>query len=383
MKDKPNNIDRTLREIRWPDVSNEAHRQALRRRVLAVVERNRTMSTSYRIRSLFLIVLGLMGGGALAMTVGVKIYRHHFEGQSREGDYIFTSERETLYEGATDANDQRATTSVSTSTTTSMNYQAPADAAPATEAEKIAQMQQDLEEIDALRQRNERELLKVVDQWINGRFHRTCIFQYTLADGRVRGMGENDLGLDNPPSPEQIKRDDAEVDRLRAEDQREITRIIETGVAGRIMRICMFQYTLGDGRTTSVGENGSDPNTWAPVLSQAQAEEVWRLRRLKEGEFLGDLDREAEGHVFSCETYRFTLADGTVVIHAVGDRKDYKTHLTDADREEMQRLRTAGTGERLEDTEQDVYGQRFRFERRRYLLSDGTEVIRAYGTPVP
>jgi hypothetical protein len=375
------NIDRYLKGVVLPKYESHLHRQQLHREVLKEIERKKTMFVRNRAWKVAAVVAIVVGAGAIAMEVGLRIYRHHFEGQGRDGEYIFTTEPEVIYEAPADVNNETSRTVVSNSTMTSMGYYPPNGVTNPTEAEKVEQMQQDLEEIDHLRQRDERELTGVTDSWINGRFHRTCHFRYTLADGRVINMGEGDPDLRKQPTPEQSKLDHAEIDLLRAQDQRELVRIVESDVEGHIFRTCTYEYTLSDGRTKTIGESDPDPNVRIPVLSPEQGKEVWRLRSLKQGEYLGDLDREINGHIFSCETYLFTLADGTVVTHAVGERKDRKIYLTDADREELRALRMSESGELLDITERDVRGQKFSFERRRYILSDGTEVIKAVGKP--
>jgi hypothetical protein len=374
-------IDRYLKGVVPPEHVSYQHRQQLRREVLRKIERRQTMSVRGRSWKSAAAIAVVMGAGAIATTVGLRIYRHHFEGQGRDGEYIFTTEPEVIYETPADANNKTSYAIVSNSTMTSMAYHPPNGVTNPTEAERVEQMQQDLEEIDQLRQRDERELTSVTDSWINGRFHRTCHFRYTLADGRVINMGEGDPDLRKQPTPEQSKRDHAEIDRLRIQDQRELVRIVESDVEGHIFRTCTYEYTLSDGRTKTVGESDPDPNVRIPVLSPEQDKEVWRLRSLKQGEYLGDLDREIHGELFSCETYLFTLSDGTVVTHAMGERKGRKIHLTDADWEELRALMIPETGELLDITEREVRGQEFLFERRRYILSDGTEVIKAVGKP--
>ncbi|MHC4431868.1 MAG: hypothetical protein ACYTBS_08520 [Planctomycetota bacterium] len=376
------NIDKYLKGVELPEHVSYQHQQRLRREVLEKIERRQTMSVTGRSWKAAAVIAVVIGAGAIAMAVGIKIYRHHFEGQGRDGEYIFTTESEVIYEEPADTNDKSSHTVVSSSTMTSMAYHPPNGVTDATEAEKVEQMQQDLEEIDGLRQRDERELTGVTDSWVNGRFHRTCHFRYTLADGRVVNMGEGDPDLKKRPTPEQSRRDHTEIDLLRAQGKRELVRIVESDVEGQIFRTCMYEYTLSDGRTKTVGESDPDPNVRTPVLGPEQDKEVWRLRSLKQGEYVGDLDREINGHIFSCETYLFTLADGTVVTHVVGERKGRKIYLTDADREELRALMMPETGELLDTTEREVRGQIFRFVRRRYILSDGTEVIKSVGKPM-
>jgi hypothetical protein len=374
-------IDGYLKGVALPEHASEHHRRKLRRRILNRIERSQTMFVRKRAWKVAAVLAIVIGAVAIATTAGLRIYRHHFEGQRRGGEYIFTTEPEVIYEAPADANGRTDHTVVSSSTMTSMAYHPPNGVTDATEAEKVEQMQQDLEEIDWLRQHDERELTGVTDSWVNGRFHRTYHFRYTLADGRVISMGEGDPALRKRPTHEQSKRDHAEIDRLRARGQRELVRIIESDVEGRIFRTCIYEYTLSDGRTKTVGESDPDPNVCIPVLSPEQEKEVWHLRSLKQGEYLGELDREINGQIFSCETYLFTLADGTVVTHAVGERKHRKTNLTDADWEELHSLIAADAGQYLNTYEEEIRGRVFVFVRKQYILSDGTEVIRSYGTP--
>lgn len=378
MEKQAEQIDRYLRGLSLPECHNELFRRGLRHQVLAEVERRWTMSTHHRIRKLVFIALALIGGGAMATAVGMKVYRHHFEGQAKTGEYIFSIESETVYKSPTDAKTQ---TVVTRSGTVSMGYEAQEGAPELSEAEKIEQMQQDLEEIEWLRQNDQRELTAVTERWVNGRFHRSLHFRYVLTDERTRNMAEGDPDLQKPQTSAVIERENAEIDRLRTQGKGVLTRIVEERVGDDTYRVCMVEYTLRNGRTRTVGESDSDPAVGRPLLSPKQRNEVWRLRSLKEGEFLGDLDREIRGMVFSCETYRFILDDGTVVTHAVGDRKDRKTHLTNADYEEFHGLMAAGAGEILGTEDREIRGILFRFERQRYVLSDGTEIIRAFGKP--
>ena len=380
MKKATDKLEQYLHQANLPVETNETHQQVLRHQVLTMLERRQTMSVPNRIHKLVWIILAVIAGGAMATAVGVKIYRFHFSGQDEKGTYVFTTEPEVVHQSPPDANGN-STETTTTSRTISMGYHPPEGVTDATEAEKVEQMQQDLEEIDQLRERDERELWGVTDQWINGHFHRTCHYRYTLADGRQINMGEGDPVGQRPRTPEQFQKDREEIETLRAQDQRQLVRIVEEDVEGDIFRGCMYEYTLGDGYAKTIGESDPDPSVQTPVLSETQQKEVWRLRSLKQGEFLGYLDYEIHGLVFSCETYVFTLPDGTVVTHAVGERKDRKTSLTEADWEEFRGLLSQDACELLDITERDVHGKRFRFERKRYYLQDGTEIIRAHGTP--
>ncbi|MHC4205062.1 MAG: hypothetical protein ACYSTT_10460, partial [Planctomycetota bacterium] len=247
-------IERYLKDVVPPEHESHQHRQQLRREVLAGIERRQTMSVKFKSWKVAAVIAVVIGAGAIATTVGLRFYRYHFEGQGRKGEYIFTTEAEVIYETPADANNKTSHTVVSNSTMTSMGYNPPNGVTDPTKAEKIEQMQKDLEEIDQLRQLDERELTGVTDSWTNGRFHRTCHFRYILADGRVISMGEGDPDLRKQLTPEQTKLDHAEIELLRDQGQRELVRIIESDVRGHIFRICTYEYTLSDGRTKTVGE---------------------------------------------------------------------------------------------------------------------------------
>ena len=218
--------------------------------------------------------------------------------------------------------------------------------------------------------------------WVNGHFLRVCHFRYTLADGLSSVVNEGDPELQKNSTDEHFQHDLAEIDRLRELGQRELVQIIEYEVEGSIFRCCTYEYTLSDGRKEITGEGDSDPNVCRPVLSREQQAEVHRLRRLEQGEFLGFQDREINGYIFSMETYKFTLTDGTVVTHTIGWRKGRKAYLTKADLEELDSLKEQGAGEFLEVSEREVLGKMFSFERRRYILRDNTEVILSVGKPL-
>ena len=116
-------------------------------------------------------------------------------------------------------------------------------------------------------------------------------------------------------------------------------------------------------------------------LGVERIEEIWQLRRFKEGEFVGYEDKQVHGRTFTFDTYIFTLADGTIVTHGVGEPKGLKTRLTQTDWEEFHTLRQAGAGEDLGVVEKEIEGQVFVFNPQKFVLSDGTEFIWSSGIP--
>ncbi|MBN2127851.1 MAG: hypothetical protein JW741_00060 [Sedimentisphaerales bacterium] len=311
----------------------------------------------------------LICGGAIAAAVGVKVVRYHFEGRGTDGTYHFSTEPEIVYES------KQTGVMVSRGGSVSFGSDDPNFTID------VEQTQKDLEEIAALRARDERELIGVVDTEVKGSFHRTLRCKYTLSDGRTHFMGEGDPDRRAERTPEQIEKDHEEVARLREQGARELVRVIDTQIGEDLHRHCSWRYTLADGRSVQVGEGDREQPSPPKPLGVETIEEIWRLRRLKQGDFLGYSDRDVHGRTFTFETYIFTLADGTVITHAVGEPKGWKTNLTDADWEEFRSLREAGEGEELGRYEEAVKGRMFSFVRKRFVLSDGTEIIQSVGNP--
>ena len=371
MKRSLDKIDRYLRDLDLPQADSEQHRQIIRTRVWAAMERKQSMSVQNRIRKMVLIILAVVTGTTVATAVGVKVYRLHFEGRDAEGTYYFSTPKTEMTGTYIGADGETKEYHVSQSGAVSIG-------SDETETD-VDQMRSRLEEIEALRSADQRELLMVIDKWVNRHFFRTCMFRYTLSDGRIEEMAESDPDQKESLDPGQLARDHEEIDQLRIRGERELTKIIEFDVEGALFRTCIYEYVLSDGRTQTVGEG--DPEASDIVLSPEQQNEVWQLYNMKQGESLGVLDREVEGMTFACETYLFTLDDGTVVTLAQGQRKDRKTRLTEADWEELAAIQRTDAGEYLSTEEKEVRGQTFIFEKRRYILSDGTEVIQAEGKP--
>ena len=157
--------------------------------------------------------------------------------------------------------------------------------------------------------------------------------------------------------------------------------VLEKIGEGNLFRVCQYKYTLADGRERIVAESDPElpPPAWVP--SPEQIAEIWGLRGLKQGEFLGYQDRQILGKTITFETYIFTLSDGMKVTHSVGEVKGQRINLTDADREELRKLRETNRGEDLGTEVSEVRGRTFSFKRERFILSDGTEVIWSKGEP--
>jgi hypothetical protein len=375
MNENTGPIERYLQGIVPPEHDSEPHRQHLRRQILGEIERRQDMSVRARAWKIAAVAAALVCTGAVAATVGMRIHRFHFVGVDKNGTYHFTTKPETVYERTyQDANGVQQSVVVTTTRGVSMD---PEDVKGAS----VEQMQADLEEIEALRQQDARELVGVIDMDVNGNAWRVWTFRYVLADGRTHTMNEGEPDRKRQDTPEQIEKDQEEVARLRAQGVRDVIKVIDTEVEGQTARTLICRYVLADGRETTMGEG--DPAWPEPTtrLSSEQIEEIWRLRRLGTAERLAPIEETAYGKTFVFERHRATLGDGAVVTLSVGEVKGAKKNLTKADWDELHALIAANAGEFLGAYELEVRGKVFVFERKRYTLSDGTQVIRADGTP--
>jgi hypothetical protein len=212
------NIDRYLKGVVPPEHVSHQHRQQLCREVLGKIERRQIMSSKSRFWRVAAVLAVLIGAGAIATAVGLKVRKYYFAGRETDGTfntYKFRSEPETveLEDGSTEvrgtmvgimSNDPNFTINVE---------------------QKIT----DLEEIDLLRQKDERELVTVIEQEVDGKPQpRTFVFKYVLADGREETMGEGDL-------------------RLQQKGKGEYIGIEEKEVRGRVFAFKRQRFVLSDG----------------------------------------------------------------------------------------------------------------------------------------
>lgn len=153
--------------------------------------------------------------------------------------------------------------------------------------------------------------------------------------GRYFYMGQDDAGVhifynedsedvvtldDNEvTNVEQTRNDLQEIEILRQQDKRQLIRVNELLVNGKLdTRVFVYQYQLSDGRTMDMPEG--DELNW--LLDKKQREE-W-LQRKKDagsGEDFGVAEKEFKGCMFVFKRQRFVLSDGTEVIWSVGEPK--------------------------------------------------------------
>ena len=220
------------------------------------------------------------------METIIQARHYRFERKTEDGSYHFTTEPEKV-SGAQE-------TSVPTVETRglfiSISGEGDLDAAG------IEQKRKDLEEIDVLRQRNARELFRVVDSEVNGKpSDRLYFYKYVLADRRTEVSPE--VG-DNSFSTAQMEADGKQIAELRQRGQREITSLIEVEVGGQSKRSLGCRYLLSDGRKVTTFD--PDPELPGPVpLTFQQEVELTRLVVYeKKGKFLGSTEVQVLGRAF-------------------------------------------------------------------------------------
>ena len=359
MSDHHEQIETLLKGAVPPEYQSEEHRQLLRAQILSRIETGRADQRIGARWKTAALLLGLLGAAALATEAIIQVRHFYFYGKAKDSFYYFTTTPENAGTNQVD--------SIGTFVRGGLD------------AAGIEQKRKDLEEVDVLRQRNARELFRVIDNEVNGKpSDRQFYYKYVLADGRTQITPE--VG-DASFSPAQMKADRQQIADLRQRGQREITSIIEDEVGGQRKRFLGCRYLLSDGRKVSTFDR--DPELPGPVpLTFEQEVELTRLAVMeKKGKFLGSTQVQVLGITFSLQKYSITLSDGTVVTRSEGRPEGPKSILTEADGDEMRQLAAANKGERLGTYEEDVRGKPFKFTRVKYVLSDGTEVIQSIGTP--
>ncbi|OHB76488.1 MAG: hypothetical protein A2Z25_08190 [Planctomycetes bacterium RBG_16_55_9] len=192
------------------------------------------------------VIAVVIGAGALATTVGLKVRKLYFTGREPDGTYIFQTKPETV-----ETEKGR--------TMTSMRMVGVA-VAP-NETIDVDQKIKDLEEVELLRQQDAgRELMSVVETEVNGQPQpRSFGFKYVLSDGREIKIQEDD------PNTQGLKRHLTEAQRdeifslMRSEEYKELDGK-EEQVRGRTFVFTRQRYVLSDGTEVikSVGRPKTD-----------------------------------------------------------------------------------------------------------------------------
>ncbi len=373
-------LEEFLKGVALPEYKSDEHRRQLRGQIMRRLETERTSKGMVARWKIAALLVGLVCTGVAATGLIRQAHRYYFEGRARDGSYRFATEPQKVYERTyRDATGGFHGVSV----TVSHGSSVVGDTAEGDlDSASIEQKRKDLEEIDLLRQQNAREVVGVTDTEVNGHsLARTFLFRYVLSDGRTQTIGEGGIDSARNPSAAQMEREQAEIADLRARGQRELGQIIDTEFEGENQRALIWRYVLSDGKEASVGE--VDPGLPSPVkiLTSEQTRELSRLVSLEKGEFLGTVRAEVYGKSFVFRKYAFKLSDGTVVTRSDGEPEGRKSNLTNADWKELRELLMAHKGETLGTYDEEVMGKLLRFERVKFVLSDGTVVIWSRGVP--
>jgi hypothetical protein len=138
--------------------------------------------------------------------------------------------------------------------------------------------------------------------------------------------GEGFTSMDaNGVTAAQAQTDLEEMQNLSEQDKRELLRVIEIMVNGTCqMRIHVNRYQLSDGRTRELGEGVDFVYDDTPQWHQfkAQLSELNQLEKAGPGEDAGTYEKTVKGRVFSFKQQRYVLGDGTEMIRAEGTPKD-------------------------------------------------------------
>jgi hypothetical protein len=117
-------------------------------------------------------------------------------------------------------------------------------------------------------------------------------------------------------SPEHAVKVKEELDLLKEQDTGELVSVVEEEVNGKLIsRYFRFKYVLADGREIKSGDYDPD---FKESLAEAKREELISLLRADEFVTIGFEKKEFRGCMFSFERNRFILSDGTEVIWSVG-----------------------------------------------------------------
>ncbi len=134
-------------------------------------------------------------------------------------------------------------------------------------------------------------------------------------DGRSMWVFSNKTA-DNPELAVQTAE---EMDLLKQQGIKELVSVHEIEVNGRLGRRRFgYEYTLSDGRTIRQNEDDPDTKDRESSLTQAQEDEIMNLLRAEEYVTIGFEEKEFRGRTFSFERNRFVLSDGTEVIKSNG-----------------------------------------------------------------
>ena len=184
-------------------------------------------------------------------------------------------------------------------------------------------------EIEKLSAEGKRELLDVIEKKLdNGKTIKIYKYKYVLSDGREIIMATNynqspeEMKANVQKKLEQAKKDyEEKVRRARREGKREIAKVSEVEVGGKVITTYIVKYKMLDGSEVAVGEG----DYLAKELRSAVGQEFDQLTKdmmEKKGESLDAEEREIEGIKFIFSRRKLKLSDGREVIYSEGEPSD-------------------------------------------------------------
>jgi hypothetical protein len=367
------NIDRYLKGVVLPEHESNQHRQQLRQEVLKEIERRQTMSVKNRSWKYAATIAIVCTTVAAAVVVGVTIHKWRFVEKDPERGYILQSENGT------------------TITVTNV---------PESWADSPDRAIEVKEELELLKQQDNRELLNVVEEEVDGKLiSRFLRFKYVLADGHEIKSGDFDPDFNGSLTKEQQE----EVISLLRTNEFVTIGTEKKEVRGQMFTFKRNRFVLSDGTEViwSVGRPGEDsqnvettfdidPKEADQILSDKR--EIAALRQQDNRKLIAvdelTADGELDRRVF---VYQYQLSDGRTKdlregdeLNTVRNKKlrgdELNFALNKNQRQEWVQLKDAGSGENLGTYEQEVMGSLFVFKRQKFTLSDGTELVWSYGT---
>ena len=121
-------------------------------------------------------------------------------------------------------------------------------------------------------------------------------------------------------NPEHAVEVKEELDLLKQQGAGELVNVVEKEVNGKLIkRYFLSKYVLADGREIKSGDRDPDFNE---SLDEAKREELMSLHQADEYVTIGYEKKEFRGCMFTFERNRFVLSDGTEIIWSVGTPKD-------------------------------------------------------------
>jgi len=155
-------------------------------------------------------------------------------------------------------------------------------------------------------------------------------------------------------------------------------KIYKWRVIGRHPEAGYLLQSEDGGIVTNVPENWAD----SPEQAVEVKEDLDLQEQQGKGELVGANETEVNGTLQGRSLiFKYTLANGREVKTVDRDTEDSKRSLTRAQKDEIMNLLQEMKFEDLEVKEEEVRGRVFVFDRMKFILSDGTEVIKSVGRP--